>query len=226
MKRSRINRVIAEALELFEEKGVRLPAWAYWTKNEWASVGAEANEIRNHGLGWAITDFASKDFDKIGLLLFIVRNGHLHQNAPVNGKTYAEKYMVVQPGQITPWHFHWCKTEDLVNRSGGRLQVELAWAADDERSLSDRDVTIQVDGIQRQIPAEGVLLLNPGESVTLSPRLCHKFSGYVQDKQVLAGEISSLNDDTTDNCFLGKPFDRTQIEEDEPVKYLLTSDYK
>lgn len=225
MKRSQINRIISEAIELFDEKGVRLPPWAYWTRSDWKSVGREADEIRSHGLGWNLTDFASKDFEKVGLLLFVVRNGHMHNNEPVTTKTYAEKYMVVQPGQITPWHFHWHKTEDLLNRSGGRLQVELAWAGDDEKSLSDREVTVQVDGIERKISAEGVILLNPGESVTLSPRMCHKFSGYAKDKQVLAGEISSLNDDTTDNCFLGKPFARTAIDEDEPAKYLLSSDY-
>lgn len=225
MKRSQINKVISEAIELFSEKGVHLPAWAHWTKSDWSSVGSEANEIRRHGLGWNITDFASKDFDSVGLLLFIARNGHMANNHPTTTKTYAEKYMVVRPGQVTPWHFHWHKTEDLLNRSGGRLQVELAWAANDEKSLADREVTIQVDGIEKKIPAEGVLLLNPGESVTLSPRLCHKFSGYAKDKQVLAGEVSSLNDDTTDNCFLGKPFARTLIDEDEPAKYLLASDY-
>jgi hypothetical protein len=225
MKRSQINRVISEAIDLFNEKGIRLPPWAYWTKSDWQSVGDEADEIRSHGLGWNITDFGSNDFEKVGLLLFIVRNGHFFHNEPVTTKTYAEKYMVVQPAQITPWHFHWCKTEDLINRSGGRLQVELAWAGNDEKSLSDREVSIQVDGVSRKISAEGIILLQPGESVTLSPRLCHKFSGYAKDKQVLAGEISSLNDDTTDNCFLGKPFARTTIEDDEPAKYLLSSDY-
>lgn len=225
MKRSQINRIISEAIELFDEKGVRLPPWAYWTRSDWKSVGREADEIRSHGLGWNLTDFASKDFEKVGLLLFVVRNGHMHNNEPVTTKTYAEKYMVVQPGQITPWHFHWHKTEDLLNRSGGRLQVELAWAGDDEKSLSDREVTVQVDGVQKKISAEGIILLNPGESLTLTPRMCHKFSGYVNDKQVLAGEISSLNDDTTDNCFLGKPFARTAIDEDEPLKYLISSDY-
>ncbi|RTL40126.1 MAG: D-lyxose/D-mannose family sugar isomerase [Candidatus Melainabacteria bacterium] len=225
MKRSQINRVIGNAIDLFNEKDVKLPPWAYWTQNNWKSVGPEADEIRRHGLGWAITDFASTDFDNIGLLLFIARNGHMHDQKPVTTKTYAEKYMVVQPGQVTPWHFHWQKTEDLLNRSGGRLQVELAWAGDDEKSLSGREVTVQVDGIERKISAEGIILLNPGESVTLSPRMCHKFSGYVKDKQVLAGEISSLNDDSVDNCFLGKPYARTPIDEDEPAKYLLNSDY-
>src|ERR1700738_1975177 len=174
MKRSQINRAISQALELFEEKAIRLPEWGYWTHNDWKSVGSEADEIYRHGLGWNITDFGSNNFDNVGLLLFIVRNGHIEHEEPITTKTYAEKYMVVQPGQITPWHFHWQKTEDLINRSGGRRQVELAWSADDERSWSDREVTIQVDGIKRKIPAEGSLLLQPGESVSLSPLLCHK----------------------------------------------------
>lgn len=225
MKRSQINRAIIQALELFEEKGIRLPEWGYWTHSDWKLLGNEADEIYTHGLGWNITDFGSNDFETVGLLLFILRNGHMEHNEPFTSKTYAEKYMVVQPGQITPWHFHWQKTEDLINRSGGRLQVELAWAADDERSLSDREVNIQIDGIKTKIPAEGSILLQPGQSVTLSPRLCHKFLGYAKDKRVVAGEVSSLNDDTTDNCFLGKPFARTNIEEDEPMKFMLASDY-
>jgi len=56
---------------------------------------------------------------------------------------------------------------------------------------------------RRKFRQKEIILLNPGESVTLSPRMCHKFSGYAKDKQVLAGEISSLNDDSADNCFLG-----------------------
>jgi len=33
------------------------------------AVGPEADEIRSHGLGWNLTDFASKDFENVGLPL-------------------------------------------------------------------------------------------------------------------------------------------------------------
>ncbi len=135
------------------------------------------------------------------------------------------KMFVVQPEQVTPWHFHWMKTEDLINRGGGRLEVELAWAADDEKSFDEREVRVQVDGITKIIPSGGKLILEPGESVTLPPKLCHQFCGHKGDKTVLAGEISSLNDDTKDNCFMGKTVDRTPIIEDEAPRYSLTGEY-
>ncbi|PVY39390.1 uncharacterized protein DUF1498 [Victivallis vadensis] len=42
----------------------------------------------------------------------------------------------------------------------------------------------------------------------------------------MVGEVSRVNDDFTDNCFVdGMPrFD--QIEEDEPARYLLGIDYR
>jgi len=225
MKRSEINRAIIEAIELFDQYKFHLPPWAHWRISDWQNVGSEADEIRKHKLGWFVTDFGSGRFKEVGLLICVVRNGCLHNQTPVTTKTYAEKFMVIQPGQKTPYHFHWCKTEDLINRSGGRLAVELAWANDDERSFSDRDVTVQVDGLTKTINVGDKLVLQPGESVTFPPRLCHQFYGFQNDNTVLAGEISSLNDDSTDNCFLGQDFLRSPVVEDEPRKYLLCDEY-
>ncbi|MBX9950933.1 MAG: D-lyxose/D-mannose family sugar isomerase [Candidatus Obscuribacterales bacterium] len=225
MKRSQINQLIDNALEFMHSQQFYLPTWAKWNAEIWKTMGEEADEIRNHGLGWMVTDFGSKDFDKTGLLAFVIRNGRLLNNRPQTTKLYAEKMFVVQPEQVTPWHFHWMKTEDLINRGGGRLEVELAWVADDEKSFDEREVRVQVDGITRIIPAGGKLILEPGESVTLPPKLCHQFCGYKGDNKVLAGEISSLNDDTRDNCFLGKKVERSAIVEDEAAKYSLTGEY-
>ena len=42
---------------------------------------------------------------------------------------------------------------------------------------------------------------------------------------MLAGEVSTINDDNTDNRFY-EPADRfTEIKEDEPPLYLLVNDY-
>ncbi|MBA3858376.1 MAG: D-lyxose/D-mannose family sugar isomerase [Cyanobacteria bacterium PR.3.49] len=225
MKRSQINNLIEQALDFMHGQQFYLPTWAKWNADKWQTMGAEADEIRKHGLGWMVTDFGSKEFDKTGLLLFVLRNGLLMNNRPQTTKLYAEKIFVVQPEQVTPWHFHWMKTADLINRGGGRLEVELAWVADDEKSFDDREVKVQVDGITRIVPAGGKLILEPGESVTLPPKLCYQFCGHKGDKAVLAGEISSLNDDTKDNCFLGKKVDRTPIVEDEAAKFRLTGEY-
>lgn len=225
MKRSRINRHIDEAMEFFHSHNLNLPPWAKWTCSQWQEhLGKETLEIRTHGMGWNVTDFGSGNFEKQGLLLFILRNGWLVDGKAQDTKTYAEKAMMVRPGQVTPWHFHWMKTEDLINRGGGRLEVELGWASADEKSIDKREVLVQVDGITRKLPPGGKLILEPGESVTLPPKLCHQFCGHAGDPKVCVGEVSSLNDDGSDNCFIfGIP--RMNIEEDEPKKYWLCAEY-
>lgn len=221
MKRSDINRLIDEALVFFDKHNFKLPRWASWTSEQWR--GREHGEVFSHGLGWNITDFGSGHFDKEGLLLFIMRNGLLKDNQPQTSKTYAEKAMMVRPGQVTPWHFHWMKTEDLINRGGGRLEVELGWT-DDEQSIADRPVEVYVDGLARTIKPGEKLILEPGESVAIPPMLCHQFCGCRHDHSILVGEVSSLNDDNKDNCFINGIGART-IEEDTDTKYLLLSEY-
>lgn len=225
MKRSQINRLIDEAIVFFDKHNLKLPPWAHWTCEQWQEhLGEETKEVRTHGMGWNVTDFGSGDFEKNGLLLFILRNGLLLDGKPQDTKTYAEKAMIARPGQITPWHFHWMKTEDLINRAGGRLEVDLGWATEDEKNIDKREVRVQVDGITRTIPGGGKIILEPGESVTLPPMLCHQFCGKVGDEKVCISEVSSLNDDGTDNCFIfGLPPSR--VEEDEPRKYWLCSEY-
>lgn len=224
MKRSSINRLIDEAIAFFDRSSLKLPPWALWTAEQWLAAGEETSEIRNHGMGWNVTDFGGGEFDKTGLILFIMRNGRLHKGLPSTTKTYAEKAMMVKPGQVTPWHFHWMKTEDLINRGGGRLEVELGWASGDEKSIAPEQVVVQVDGVTRKLPAGGKLILEPGESVTLPPRMCHQFCGHSGDQPVCVGEISNLNDDNTDNCFLFGIEPRV-IEEDTSPKYWLCSEY-
>jgi len=225
MLRSEINRAIAEALETLDSHGIHLPAWTSWSAERWQEVGAEADELRNHGLGWNITDFGSGDFAATGLLICVIRNGCLRGDKPATTKTYAEKVFVIRGGQLTPWHFHWLKTEDLINRAGGALDVEVAWAGNDERSLSNEPVELSVDGVLRTVAAGTAVTLGPGESVTFPPRLCHQFSGSRLAARIVAGEISSLNDDAVDNCFLGMNATRTPLIEDQAPAYLLFNEY-
>ena len=119
MKRSEINALIREAETFFDQHHFRLPPFARWTAEEWHEKGHEADEIRRRALGWDITDFGSGDFEREGLLLCTLRNGDL--NDPDELKCYAEKVMIVRENQITPWHFHWNKIEDIINRGGGNL---------------------------------------------------------------------------------------------------------
>lgn len=85
------------------------------------------------------------------------------------------------------------------------------------------NVRVATDGIDRRLKAGEVLMLAPGESVTLMPGNWHKFWGEGGD--VLIGEVSTVNDDRTDNIFR-EPIGRSsEIEEDVAPLYLLVSDY-
>lgn len=220
MRRSQVNERMKAALQLFEAHHFRLPPFAFWTPSEWERKGAEADEIRRCRLGWDLTDFGRGDFDRCGLLLFTIRNGC----APDVGHTkpYAEKVMVVGDGQITPWHYHVVKMEDIINRGGGRLVIELCQTDANGRLIGD-SVTVSVDGVRRTVPARGQVELTPGESITLPPRLAHQF--HAEEGPVVAGEVSSLNDDETDNYFIEGVSRFPAIEEDEPPLHLLCSEY-
>jgi len=222
MKRSEINQIIAEAARFFEELHFHLPPFARWSPEDWKTKREKAAEIAEVRLGWDITDFGFDDFANRGLVLFTVRNGKLED--PAYPKCYAEKAMVVQPGQLTLTHCHWKKTEDIINRGGGRLILELHNATEDDQ-LDDSPVVFSMDGVRYEMPAGSRVTLNPGESITLTPRLYHSFWGDPEAGPVFVGEVSSVNDDKTDNCFLEPQLRFPRIEEDqEPLRYLV-SDY-
>ncbi len=222
MKRSEINEIIREACAFFEEHRFALPPFAHWTPEEWRTKGHEADEIRANMLGWDLTDFGSGNFSKSGLTLFTIRNGNL--KAAGNHKTYCEKIMIVRPRQITPMHFHWAKTEDIINRGGGNLLIEL-YMADEKDALGKSDVIVSTDGVERCVAAGTILSLGPGESITLTPRLYHRFWGEEGKGNVLVGEVSTVNDDTADNR-IHDPIGRfPAIEEDAPPFRLLCSEY-
>jgi D-lyxose ketol-isomerase len=156
----------------------------------------------------------------VGLLLFTLRNG----NPGSDAKPYAEKAMIVGEGQETPLHFHWSKMEDIIVRGGGKLVMQL-WASTPEEGLSSEPVRLRVDGSMREIPAGGSLVLSPGESVCLERRIYHRFYAEAGSGKVLAGEVSAVNDDRTDNRFYEKAGRFPEIEEDEAPYRLLVSDY-
>ncbi|RIK38379.1 MAG: D-lyxose/D-mannose family sugar isomerase, partial [Chloroflexi bacterium] len=166
MKRSEINQILRQADDFIRAHGFHLPPFAYWTPDEWRTKGADVAEIVDKRLGWDITDFGSGDYAQIGLFLFTIRNGDLASLQTGRGKLYAEKLLIVDVNQVTPLHFHWVKTEDIINRGGGKLMIELYNATPDEQ-LDDTPVTVRTDGVVRTVPAGGVIALAPGESITL-----------------------------------------------------------
>ena len=212
MKRSQINAAIRQAMELLEANRWSLPPWAHWTAEDYGKGGATARYLRDHQMGWDVTDFGSGDFAKRGLTLFCVRNGV--QSDP-NEKPYAEKLLIVCEGQETPTHRHCVKMEDIINRAGGVLVLEFAHA-DAAGKATDAHRHWRVDGVARTLKPWEKLRLNPGESVTIERGVYHRFYAESGKGSVLVGEVSQVNDDHTDNYFL-EPIGRfAKIEEDEP----------
>ena len=220
MKRSEINGLIRRAEAFFQEQCFALPRWAHWTAEEWKGKRQSCEEIVENMLGWDLTDFGSGDYAKRGLMLFTVRNGNVERDA----KPYAEKIMIVGEEQETPLHFHWHKMEDIINRGGGNLVIEL-FGADDNEKLSDSPVMVKIDSIPRTVEAGGKVVLEPGESICLEQRVYHRFFGEAGKGTVLVGEVSQVNDDNRDNRFYEEVGRFPEIEEDEAPYRLLVNDY-
>jgi hypothetical protein len=226
MRRSEINRRILLAETFFESMSFRLPPWSSRGPAEWKGERANESEIIENMLGWDLTDFGSGDFDSVGLLLFTLRNGKAAQAEGTRGaKTYAEKIMIVGEGQETPLHFHWSKMEDIIVRGGGKLIIQL-WASTPDEGLSSQGFSLRIDGVVREVEAGGSIRLEPGESVCLEQGVYHRFYGEEGKGRVLVGEVSAVNDDSSDNRFFESAGRFPEIEEDEAPLRLLASDYK
>ncbi len=222
MRRSDINAAIRAAEAMLADLGVSLPPFASWEPDALRRA-LPAPGILAPRLGWDVTDFGSGDFPAMGLTLVTLRNGTPTPHPDLPTRSYAEKVLIVRSGQVTPMHTHRRKTEDIAHKGGaGRLVVTLRRADGNGPSAGER-ITVWTDGLERHLAPGERLELGPGESVTLVPGLYHSF--WAEGGDVLAGEVSSTNDDATDNVFLDRGVRFTSVEEDEPPYRLLVSDY-
>ena len=223
MKRSRINAIMAEADAMIRSYGFVLPPWAYWTPDEFKARAEQAQAVISARNGWDITDYGAGRYDEMGLFLFTLRNGRLADLQRGGGMCYAEKLLISKQDQLSPMHTHVIKAEDIINRGGATLVVEL-YGSDTAGNFDETaGGTVWCDGLRRDFAPGEKLKLAPGESVTLMPGDWHAFWGEGGD--VLIGEVSTVNDDETDNIFR-EPIGRfAQVDEDEAPTHLLVSDY-
>ena len=222
MKRSHVNAVLAHGAEMMRSHGFALPPFAHWTPDE-MRARAPGTDIVGRRLGWDVTDYGLGDFDGTGLFLFTLRNGRLEDLRRGGGMCYAEKLLISRRDQLSPMHTHVVKAEDIINRGGATLCVELYGSDGKGGFAADRGGTVACDGAPRLFGPGEVLRLAPGESVTLMPGDWHAFWGEGGD--VLIGEVSTVNDDLTDNVFRESIGRFSDVEEDEPPTRLLVSDY-
>jgi D-lyxose ketol-isomerase len=220
MKRSEINSIILNSLEFFNQHKFVLPKWGYWGPDTWKGKRDLTTEIVENNLGWDITDFGLGSFKQKGLVLFTVRNGHVEKD----DKVYCEKIMIAEELQETPLHYHWLKTEDIINRGGGNLVIEI-FQGDQQGELLEDQVTLSIDGILKTVKPGEKLILEPGQSVCLKPYVYHRFYGEPGKGKVLIGEVSTVNDDANDNRFYDSIGRFPEIVEDVEPIHLLVSDY-
>jgi D-lyxose ketol-isomerase len=223
MKRSKINDIMARADDLIRSHGFTLPPFAYWSPDKFAANATAAKALIDARCGWDITDYGAGDFDAMGLFLFTLRNGRLADLRHGGGMCYAEKLLISRQDQLSPMHTHVIKAEDIINRGGATMVVELYGSDEDGNFAEDRGGVVMCDGIARPFSAGEKIKFAPGESLTLMPGDWHAFWGEGGD--VLIGEVSTVNDDETDNIFRAPIGRFAQIDEDVAPTHLLVSDY-
>ncbi len=223
MKRSEINQAITWAKDLLEENNIKLPPFGYWTLDEWLSGKHDISTIKTVMLGWDITDYGKDRFEELGAVLFTLRNGSLTDASL--GTPYAEKLIVLKDGQRLPLHHHASKTEDIINRAGGVMGIKLYNAKDDGSVDYDSDVSVDLDGVKHVVKAGEELLIHPGESITLRPFMYHLFWAKEGRGDLVCGEVSSINDDMTDNYNAEEVSRFSTVVEDEPILHPLCNEY-
>lgn len=224
MKRSEINKALKELEATCEKYSCFLPPFCHFTPKDWESKGHEYDEVRDCMLGWDITDYGMGNFDKYGFSLITIRNGKLPMKDKYP-KVYAEKLLYLKEGQYALNHFHWYKTEDIINRGGGNVLIRVYNSLEDESIDYESDVTVSSDGRTYTVPAGTQIRLTPGESLFIPQRMYHDFEVEKGTGAVLLGEVSQCNDDNNDNRFNPPAGRFPEIEEDEPAYRLLCNEY-
>lgn len=224
MKRSEINKNLNWALNLLEKHQIKLPPFGYWTLEEWKNREGKTGVIREVMLGWDITDFGNDHFDAFGAVLFTLRNGSLTDSQV--GTPYAEKLILLKDGQRLPLHHHASKTEDIINRAGGVLAIKLYNSLPNGDVDYVSEVSVDLDGVNHRVKAGEEIHVLPGESITLRPFQYHIFWAKEGRGDLVCGEVSSINDDKTDN-YNAEPVSRfSTVEEDEAILYPLCNEYE
>jgi D-lyxose ketol-isomerase len=130
--------------------------------------------------------------------------------------------MILRENQVTPFHTHKVKAEDIIVRGRAPLDVRLRVGEPSAGLDVQAAVKVWMDGIEREVPAAGVVQINTGSSITWDPG--HAHSSCAAGGDCLVGELSTVDDDETDNHFLDTVSRFPGVEEDEPPCRLIVPD--
>ncbi len=104
------------------------------------------------------------------------------------------------------------------------MSVFLYNAKPDGSVDTESNVSLFSDGIRKTPKAGEELLVETGASITLMPFLYHRFGARPGSGDLICGEVSSVNDDKTDNYFAEDRPRFSRIIEDERPIWPLCSD--
>ena len=119
--------------------------------------------------------------------------------------------------------FSYSQVEDKINRGGANLAVEIFRSDPHGNCDEGKGGIVFCDGIERSFSPGEIIILKPGQSITLLPGDWHAFWGH--DGDVIVGEVSTVNDDVKDNIFRDEVSRFSFIDEDTTPIHLLVSDY-
>ena len=106
--------------------------------------------------------------------------------------------------KITDFYYHVMKTQDIINRGGGTMEIHFYLRKEDGTVDYESDVEYYSDGIKCIAKAGEPVYITTGNSVRLDPYVNHTFEVKVGDGSLVCGEVSKVNDDLTDNYFAEK----------------------
>ncbi len=159
---------------------------------------------------WDVTDFGLGDWRKFGLVLVNL----------AEEPEYCEKLMYAQEGMTTPAHTHARKKEDIICRCG-TLAIQV-WGHHPEKA-GPQTVSIPLNHEPHEVASGSLLTLEAGSRVTLVPGVYHAFCPL--SAECIIGEVSTANNDLTDNFFVNPDIGRYPgIEEDAPAGIRLISE--
>lgn len=234
MKRSEIDSAIERAINSAKKFGVALPVWIEWHPHQFEK---NADGIKHQKLGWKVVDFGVGDFEHCGLVILVICSPLVDEHGEPLTKpsnignheypltSFSRKYLFVQAGQTEPHHFHRQKARKEVSvLAGAPVRFELAWAENDT-TLSDRNVDVAVDGIWHHIPAGGSVMVNPGETITLPGNLSHIISVAEGGPDTIMMETSTANNDRSDNIFPFMTPTSKSVIDDVSARYQLLDEH-
>ena len=83
-----------------------------------------------------------------------------------------------------------------------------------------------MDGVESYVPAGTLVEITRGNSMTIYPGLYHLFKTKEGTGDLIVGEVSSINDDKTDNHFEVERARFNAIDEDEEIRIPLCNEYE